>query len=375
MPLIRELTPDLVITDLKMPFCDGITLTSEIKQQLPRTEVIILTGYDEFDYARQAIRMGVFDFLLKPISPEELQASLVRLQQKRSAWETPYPFEEESALLQAFERADAEKTASELDRFFAQLRSSHPNPDTLHNIVSKLSYELIRTARQKLAVLTIPSPVLPPQADETVLRAALEDYIRQCLHEQESLRSSELVQRIIQYLEQNYAQNITLSSLEEAFFFNASYISRVFKRKTARITAITCWASGWSTPRSCCAAAITPSPTSATPPASATPNISARFSKKRSVCSRYSTARPAKAIERPAIIIRKRGGRRWSIHTCGRPVCFLSEAIIAAEQSLRLRGSPRLFTCRRILIYSSVTYFCRKKGILSAYPIYWGERS
>ena len=234
LPLIRELTPDLVITDLKMPFCDGITLTSEIKQQLPRTEVIILTGYDEFDYARQAIRMGVFDFLLKPISPEELQASLVRLQQKRSTWETPYPFEEESALLQAFERADAEKTASELDRFFAQLRSSHPNPDTLHNIVSKLSYELIRTARQKLAVLTIPSPVLPPQADETVLRAALEDYIRQCLHEQESLRSSELVQRIIQYLEQNYAQNITLSSLEEAFFFNASYISRVFKRKTGK---------------------------------------------------------------------------------------------------------------------------------------------
>lgn len=234
LPLIRELTPDLVITDLKMPFCDGITLTSEIKQQLPRTEVIILTGYDEFDYARQAIRMGVFDFLLKPISPDELQASLVRLQQKRSAWETPYPFEEESALLQAFERADAEETAMGLERFFAQLRSSHPNPDTLHNIVSKLSYELIRTARQKLAVLTIPSPVLPPQADETVLRTVLEDYIRQCLHEQESRRSSELVQRIIQYLEQNYAQNITLSSLEEAFFFNASYISRVFKQKTGK---------------------------------------------------------------------------------------------------------------------------------------------
>ena len=58
LPLIEKLTPDLVITDLKMPLCDGITLTGEIKKLLPRTEVIILTGYDEFDYTRQAIRLG-----------------------------------------------------------------------------------------------------------------------------------------------------------------------------------------------------------------------------------------------------------------------------------------------------------------------------
>lgn len=234
LPLIRELTPDLVITDLKMPFCDGITLTGEIKQQLPRTEVIILTGYDEFDYARQAIRMGVFDFLLKPIAPEELQASLIRLQQKRSVRGTPYPFEEESALLRAFESADGDQASAALDRFFAQLQITRPNRDTLYNIIGKLSYELIRSARQKLAVLTVPSPTLSPQADEAELRDALEMYIRQCLQEQESLRSSELVQRIIQYLEENYAQNITLSSLEDAFFFNASYISRVFKQKTGK---------------------------------------------------------------------------------------------------------------------------------------------
>ena len=114
LPLIEKLTPDLVITDLKMPLCDGITLTGEIKKLLPRTEVIILTGYDEFDYARQAIRMGVFDFLLKPISPDELQATLLRLQQKRSVRETPYPFEEESALLAAFENADTDAAVAAL---------------------------------------------------------------------------------------------------------------------------------------------------------------------------------------------------------------------------------------------------------------------
>lgn len=234
LPLIAELMPDLVITDLKMPSCDGITLTGEIKKLLPRTEVIILTGYDEFDYARQAIRMGVFDFLLKPISPEELQATLLRLQQKRHVRETPYPFEEEGVLLQAFENADTAAALAALERFFARLHAIQPDKDTLTNIVGKLSYELIRVARQKLAVLTVPSPLLVPSADEKTLYAALETYIRQCLQEQESRSSSELVQRIIQYLEENYAQNITLSSLEDAFFFNASYISRVFKQKTGK---------------------------------------------------------------------------------------------------------------------------------------------
>lgn len=178
--------------------------------------------------------MGVFDFLLKPISPDELQATLLRLQQKRSVRETPYPFEEESALLAAFENADTDAAITTLHAFFARLHAIQPDRDTLTSIVGKLSYELIRVARQKLAVLTVPSPLLVPSADEKTLYAALETYIRQCLQEQESRSSSELVQRIMQYLEENYAQNITLSSLEDAFFFNASYISRVFKQKTGK---------------------------------------------------------------------------------------------------------------------------------------------
>lgn len=66
LPLILSLKPDIIITDLKMPFCDGITLASEIKKALPSAETVILTGYDEFEFAKQAIKIGVFDFLLKP---------------------------------------------------------------------------------------------------------------------------------------------------------------------------------------------------------------------------------------------------------------------------------------------------------------------
>ena len=73
--------------------------------------------------------------------------------------------------------------------------------------------------------------------DSTTTKGLYNNQAIYCLlytSEQESRSSSELVQRIMQYLEENYAQNITLSSLEDAFFFNASYISRVFKQKTGK---------------------------------------------------------------------------------------------------------------------------------------------
>ena len=66
---------DLVITDIKMPHMDGIELTSYIKEKYNDVKVIILSGYDEFDYARSAIRYGAVDYLLKPLNDAELNTS------------------------------------------------------------------------------------------------------------------------------------------------------------------------------------------------------------------------------------------------------------------------------------------------------------
>ena len=71
-PLIQKLRPDIVITDIKMPFMDGLTLSKLIKKELPETEIIILTGYEEFEYAKEAIKIGVLEYLTKPISSEDL---------------------------------------------------------------------------------------------------------------------------------------------------------------------------------------------------------------------------------------------------------------------------------------------------------------
>ncbi len=71
-PLIQKLKPDILITDIKMPFMDGLELSRLVRQELPDIKIIIVSGYDEFDYAKEAISIGITDYLVKPIAGAKL---------------------------------------------------------------------------------------------------------------------------------------------------------------------------------------------------------------------------------------------------------------------------------------------------------------
>lgn len=72
LPLIQELKPDILLTDIKMPFMDGLQLSQIVKKSMPWIKIIILSGHDEFAYAKEALSIGVADYLLKPISSSDL---------------------------------------------------------------------------------------------------------------------------------------------------------------------------------------------------------------------------------------------------------------------------------------------------------------
>lgn len=76
LPMIEELKPDIVITDIRMPFLDGLELCTIIRQRMPGIKIIILSGHDEFEYARAAMRLGITEYCLKPVSSAELVAIL-----------------------------------------------------------------------------------------------------------------------------------------------------------------------------------------------------------------------------------------------------------------------------------------------------------
>lgn len=74
--LIEQYCPHLVITDIRMPLCDGLEVAKYLYQNHPGKKVIILSGYDDFRYAQQAIQYSVEDYLLKPVSQDMLHESL-----------------------------------------------------------------------------------------------------------------------------------------------------------------------------------------------------------------------------------------------------------------------------------------------------------
>lgn len=82
---VTKVKPDLIITDIEMPFISGLELIKQAKISLPLVKSIIITGYDKFDYAKEAIKLGVLGYISKPISQEELSEVLESAKAKLSA--------------------------------------------------------------------------------------------------------------------------------------------------------------------------------------------------------------------------------------------------------------------------------------------------
>lgn len=82
LPLIEEWSPDILITDIKMPFMNGLELASIVRAQKPEIKIIIMSGHDEFSYAQEAIRHGVTEYCLKPVSAADLLHVLRHVSQK-----------------------------------------------------------------------------------------------------------------------------------------------------------------------------------------------------------------------------------------------------------------------------------------------------
>jgi len=85
LELAEKSIPDVVVTDIRMPFMDGLQLAERIRSAYPSTKIVILTGYDEFEYARKAVHLNIEEFVLKPFSAEDLLQALRKVKGKLDA--------------------------------------------------------------------------------------------------------------------------------------------------------------------------------------------------------------------------------------------------------------------------------------------------
>ncbi|NLN64100.1 MAG: response regulator [Clostridiaceae bacterium] len=115
LPLIRQIQPDLLITDIKMPFIDGLELIELIRKELPKIKIVIISGYDNFSYAQQAIGLGVEQYLLKPITKGKMVEILIGLREKMEAER------QQQEYLAVFQREVQEYEIFSRRRFFEQI--------------------------------------------------------------------------------------------------------------------------------------------------------------------------------------------------------------------------------------------------------------
>ena len=72
LELVEEFQPDVLVTDIKMPYMDGMELSNRVKAEFPSTKILLFTGFDEFEYAKEAIHLEVEEYILKPVNSSEL---------------------------------------------------------------------------------------------------------------------------------------------------------------------------------------------------------------------------------------------------------------------------------------------------------------
>ena len=82
LELVEEFQPDVLVTDIKMPYMDGMELSNRVKAEFPATKILLFTGFDEFEYAKEAIHLEVEEYILKPVNSMELTEVFAQLKRK-----------------------------------------------------------------------------------------------------------------------------------------------------------------------------------------------------------------------------------------------------------------------------------------------------
>ena len=131
LDLLQRTDVDVVLTDIKMPVMDGIELSRAINIHYPHIKIVILSGYKEFSYARDALQAGVSEYLLKPVELKHLSESMMKLKQQLDAER------QTSQKLQSYENQLASSLPIARDHFFQSLIED-PLPE-YHEAKEKMS--------------------------------------------------------------------------------------------------------------------------------------------------------------------------------------------------------------------------------------------
>ena len=136
LPQIRKLRPDILITDIKMPFMDGLALSKLVCAELPETKIILISGHNDFEFAQEAIEIGVEQYLLKPVTKASLLKTLEDVSRKID------DEREQRAYLRQFQQEGQEYEQFARRKFFEQVTSGSLRVSEIYEQAKKLQIDI-----------------------------------------------------------------------------------------------------------------------------------------------------------------------------------------------------------------------------------------
>ncbi len=267
-PLILKTEPDILITDVRMPFMDGLELSRLVKKVLPDTKIIILSGYNEFDYAKEAIKIGISDYLLKPVSSSNLIDALKKVA------DTIKEEREKSKLLERYfvsyekyteflDKTDYSGVDRKLIEDFLKLGSVEECKTFIeeyfsavgeHNYKSLLlrqymTMDIFYCVQEFLKGLKIKQEEIPEQKKDIKLipksindvettKIYLEELFVFALTARDNISSDrygDLIEEAKKYIAQHFQESdFSLNKIAVEIGISASYFSSIFKQKTGQ---------------------------------------------------------------------------------------------------------------------------------------------
>lgn len=186
MELIRREKPDIIITDINMPEMDGLMMIAGLKSEFPGVQIIILTGYREFEYARRAIGLGVSRFLLKPSKMSELEEAMETVTERLVKTAAPVP------------QSPARRLES--------------GEETVGAVPGKAAEE---TAETKEVSKIKEEPVIKEEPES-------------------SEASSFIVKNALEYIRENSEERLRLTDVAEHVYVSQWHLSKLLKKHTGR---------------------------------------------------------------------------------------------------------------------------------------------
>lgn len=226
---IEQSQPDIVLLDIHIPEIDGLEVLRRVKKENPARAVIIITAFNEFEFAQQAIKAHVDDFLLKPIRPEQLYEAVDGLVPSKDAGAAALE-DKKQALLYAYSLNNYWDMRTALKEYLCAL-TTHYSQNVLQ-VQQEIEELLIQAARTRGR--SAPEQALRPSAYQNryQLFQAVLSVLNSGFDDDEPGLERGSMESILNYIDRNCKKDLSLNQVGDYANMSSYYLSKIFKKET-----------------------------------------------------------------------------------------------------------------------------------------------